>query len=76
MRFNEWYGSKDKEMQITSGKAIWSRNKHQYVPLHWVLTKDPEQKLEFVLLACIYLDTSPIDIVKFFVRRCHSGAGE
>lgn len=69
VRFSEWYGSKDKEMQITSGKAIWSRNKHQYAPVRWVLIKDPEQKLEPVLLACTHLDTSPIDIVRFFVRR-------
>lgn len=67
--FDEWYGKKHKTMMVTSGKAIWSRAKDQRVPIHWVLIKDPEDKLKPVLLACTDLDTSTRDIVHFFVRR-------
>lgn len=67
--FNEWYGKKDKRMLICSGKAIWSKGKHQKVQLHWVLIKDPEGKMEPVLVACSKLNTSAIDIVRYFVRR-------
>lgn len=67
--FEQWYGKSNKLMLITSGNAIWSRNSHQKVQLRWVLIKDPEQKLEPVLIACSNLETSPQQIVQFFVRR-------
>lgn len=67
--FTQWYGKKNKKMLITSGKAIWSRNKNQKVELHWVLIKDPEGKMEPALIACSDLATSAVDIVRFFVRR-------
>lgn len=67
--FCEWYGKKDKKMLITSGKAIWSRNKHQKVELQWVLIKDPEGKMKPVLIACTDLDTPAVEIVSYFVRR-------
>jgi len=67
--FDEWYGRKDKTMLITYGEAIWSRHSYQKVPLRWVLIKDPEGKLDPVLLACTDRETSAIAIVQFFVRR-------
>jgi len=67
--FDEWYGKTDKVMLITWGDVIWSRHSHQKVPLRWVLIKDPEGKLDPVLLACTDMETSAIDIVQFFVRR-------
>lgn len=67
--FSEWYGHKDKKMEVTSGKAIWSRGKGQYVPVLWVLIRDPEGKLAPTLLACTDLDTDPTDVVRFFVGR-------
>ncbi|MEL6276123.1 MAG: hypothetical protein AAFU03_13570, partial [Bacteroidota bacterium] len=67
--FDEWYGQTQKEMLITSGQAIWSRNAHQFVPLRWVLVVDPEGKLDPVLLGCTDLSSSGVDIVRFFVRR-------
>jgi len=67
--FTEWYGKKNKKMLITSGKAIWSRNKDQKVELHRVLIKDPQGKMEPVLIACSDLTASPVDIVRYFVRR-------
>jgi hypothetical protein len=67
--FDEWYGKNEKLMLITSGNAIWSRNSHQKVRLRWVLIKDPEGKLDPVLLSCTDMQASPIDIVGFFVRR-------
>ena len=67
--FGEWYGKTDKAMLTTWGEAIWSRHSHQKVPLRWVLIKDPEGKLDPVLLACTDMETSAVDIVQFFVRR-------
>lgn len=67
--FSDWYGQGQKAMLITYGDAIWSRNKHQKVPLRWVLVKDPEGKLDPILLACTDRQTSAVDIVRFLVCR-------
>ncbi|WP_116108823.1 transposase [Lewinella sp. IMCC34191] len=67
--FTEWYGHANKQMVITFGDAIWSRRSDQKVPLRWVLIKDPEGKLDPVLLACTDRNAAAVDIVGFFVRR-------
>ena len=67
--FDEWYGQSNKTMLMTSGKAIWDSNKGVRVRVAWVLLKDPEGKLEPVLLACSQPDCRANDIVSFFVRR-------
>jgi hypothetical protein len=67
--FEEWYGNKDKVMLMTSGEAIWDSNKGVRVAVSWVLLKDPEGKLEPVLLACSQPSCDPVDMVRFFVRR-------
>ena len=67
--FSEWYGQSNKEMLITSGIAIWHKSNTVMVKVKWVLIKDPEHKLEPVLLACTDIDLSAYNIVSFFVRR-------
>ena len=56
-------------MLITQGRAIWSRNAQQKVALCWVLIKDPEGKLDPVLLGCTEGELAAVDIVSYFVRR-------
>lgn len=67
--FSEWYGNKEKEMMVTSGVAIWYKSKKVMVEVKWVLIKDPEGKLDPVLLACTDTSLSVKKIVQFFVRR-------
>ena len=67
--FSEWYSKKQKEMLITSGVAIWHRSNTEMVKVRWVLVKDPEGKLEPVLLACSDWELPAEKIVAFFVRR-------
>ncbi|MEM9834993.1 MAG: transposase [Bacteroidota bacterium] len=67
--FSEWYGQQHKKMLITSKEAIWDSNKGYRVPLRWVLVKDPQGKLDPVLLASNDLSLTPIQIVQFAVRR-------
>ena len=67
--FSEWYGNRNKEMLITSGIAIWHKNNEVMVKVKWVLVKDPDGKLEPVLLACSDTELSARNIVSFFVRR-------
>lgn len=56
-------------MLITRGEAIWSRNAHQKGPLRWVVIKDPEGKLNPVLLACTEGELTAVNVVRYFVRR-------
>jgi len=67
--FSEWYGNRNKEMMITSGVAIWHKSNTLMVKIQWVLIKDPQGKLEPVLLACTNTTLAAEKIVTFFVRR-------
>lgn len=67
--FSHWYGKRSKEMLISSGVAIWHKSNKIMVQVKWVLVKDPEGKLEPVLLACTDTELSAEKIVSFFVRR-------
>ncbi len=67
--FSEWYGQTSKEMMITSGIAIWHKSNTVMVKVKWVLIKDPEGKLEPVLLGCTDFDLVDQKVVSFFVRR-------
>jgi len=67
--FSEWYGKQKKEMLITTGVAIWHKTKAVSVKIRWVLIKDPDGKLEPVLLACSDWKLEAKTIVSFFVRR-------
>jgi hypothetical protein len=67
--FSEWYGNRNKEMMIVSGVAIWHKSNTVMVKIRWVLVKDPEGKLEPVLLACTDTTLPAEKIVTFFVRR-------
>ena len=67
--FSEWYGNKQKQMLITSGVAIWRKNNTMLVKVKWVLIKDPDGKLDPVLLACSDFEISAENMVRFFVRR-------
>ena len=67
--FSEWYGNRNKEMMITSGVAIWHKSNTVMVKIKWILIKDPEGKLDPVLLACTDTALSAEKIVTFFVRR-------
>jgi len=67
--FSEWYGNTNKDMLISSGVAIWRKNNTHLVKVKWVLIKDPEEKLEPVLLAGSDFEIAAPTMVRFFVRR-------
>lgn len=67
--FSEWYGKCNKKMLMCSGVAIWHKSNTVMVRVKWVLIKDPDDKLEAVLLACTDLELTAEKIVTFFVRR-------
>jgi len=69
LTIQEWYGEKQRQIEITSNTAVWYHNGMPPVPIRWVLIRDPKKKFQSQALLCTDLDTSPEQIVTWFVRR-------
>jgi DDE superfamily endonuclease len=65
----QWYGQRNKVMQVTTQTALWYKSNDPLVPLRWVLIKDPSgQKAPMALLSTdLALDAQ--SIINFFIRR-------
>ena len=68
----EWYGGKERTIEVASATAVWYSTGLPAVPLRWVLIRDPT-KGEFdtqALFLCTDLNAEPgKKIVCWFVRR-------
>lgn len=67
--FSQWYGHKEKCMQIATGKALWYHSGKPAVAIRWVLLRDPEGKLQTSALLSTNLALTADQIVAYFVRR-------
>ena len=67
--FSQWYGQKDKVMEITSGTAMWYRAGKPINPIRWVIVRDPEGKADPTPIVSTDLTFKPIDMVRHFVKR-------
>jgi len=65
----EWYGEKLREIEITSHTAVWYHSGKPPLSIRWVLIRDPNKKFKSQALLCTNLETSPEQIIKWFVRR-------
>ena len=65
----EWYGEKQRQLEICSATAVWYHGGKPPLPIRWVLIRDPQKKFKSQALLCTDLDTSPEQIIKWFVRR-------
>lgn len=65
----EWYGEKQREIEIVSGTAVWYHSGKPPLPICWVLIRDPKKKFKSQALLCTNLETSPEQIIKWFLRR-------
>lgn len=66
---SQWYGKKQRVLEIASATAVWYHPGKPVVPLRWVLIRDPEGLLEPIALLCTDQELSVKDIVSYFVRR-------
>lgn len=64
-----WYGRTERQLDITSGTAVCYHPGLPPVPIRYVLVRDPGQDLEPQAFLCTNLQTEPLDILRFFVRR-------
>jgi DDE superfamily endonuclease len=67
-RVEGWSGQSMRQLDIVSGTALWHHPGMQ-VPIRWVLVRDPEGEKEPQAFLCTDLDTDPMDILGWFVRR-------
>ena len=65
----KWYGGTERKLEVTTGTALWYSTGTDPLPIRWVLTRDPEGKLE----PRAYFSTNQVqcaaEIVEDFVKR-------
>jgi len=64
-----WYGAKERVVEVVSARAVWYSTGLPAVPLRWVLIRDPKEEFETQALLCTDLDATPERIIGWFVRR-------
>jgi DDE superfamily endonuclease len=65
----DWYGGKERTVEVASATAVWYSTGLPPVPLRWVLIRDPKEEFETQALLCTDLHTDPERIIDWFVRR-------
>jgi hypothetical protein len=64
-----WYGARERVVEVVSEKALWYSTGLPAVPLRWVPIRDPRGEFETQALLCTGLGTEPERIISWFVRR-------
>jgi hypothetical protein len=64
-----WYGRSARRLAIASGTAVWYHPGLPPVPLRWVLVRDGAGEFDPQAFLCTDLETDPLAILRFFVRR-------
>jgi hypothetical protein len=64
-----WYGERERRVQITSNTAVWYHSGKPAVPMRWVLIRDPERRFAPQALLATNPQLTPIQILTSFVRR-------
>jgi DDE superfamily endonuclease len=64
-----WYGDSARELDITSGTALWYHPGLPALPMRWVLVRDVAGEHEPQAFLCTDEAAEPVDILRLFVRR-------
>ena len=64
-----WYGGTTREMEITTGTALWYQSPVPPIAIRWVLIRDPQGQYEPVALLCTDQIVDAVQIVEWFVLR-------
>ena len=68
LRVTGWYGRDERLVEIVTGTALW-HHPGRLVPIRYVLVRDVEDELRPQAFLCTDLETDPLDILRWFVRR-------
>jgi DDE superfamily endonuclease len=69
LKFTHWYSETNREVEVTSGTAVWYHGGLPPVPIRWVLVRDPKGKFETRAILCTDLNQTPRQIVEWFLMR-------
>jgi hypothetical protein len=64
-----WYGERERIVEIASETAVWYSTGLFAVPLRWVLVRDPQGQFKTQALLCTDLKVDPDEILCWFVMR-------
>jgi hypothetical protein len=65
----QWYGEKNRMIEITSQTAVWYHAGQPPLPIRWIIVRDPKQIFKTQALLCTDLSVSAEQILHWFVRR-------
>ena len=65
----DWYGEKQRQVEIASRTAVWYHSGKPPLPIRWVLIRDPKGEFRSQALLCTDPHVDPVQIVKWFVMR-------
>src|ERR671929_69543 len=68
VRITGWYGRTERDLDITSGTALWYHPGKQ-VAIRWVLVRDPLDEKDPQAFLCTDLQAKPVNILRWFVGR-------
>jgi hypothetical protein len=68
LQVNGWYGRGERLLEIVSGTALW-HHPGRFVPIRYVLVRDPAGDLRPQAFLCTDLHAKPVDILRWVVRR-------
>ncbi len=64
-----WYGGDRREVEVSTGTAVWYHGGKPVVPLRWVLIRDPEGEFADQALLSTDLEATAGTIIEWFVLR-------
>jgi DDE superfamily endonuclease len=64
-----WYNGRRRELDVTSGTAVWYRIGQPVLPVRWVIVRDPRGQLDPRAYFSTCLSDQPRDLVRRFVHR-------
>jgi hypothetical protein len=50
---SDWYGARERTVELVSDTAVWYHTGLPPVPLRWVLIRDPREEFEAQALLCV-----------------------
>jgi hypothetical protein len=65
----EWYGGRERAVEVCSATAVWRHAGLPVVPIRWVLLRDPQGRFDPRALLCTDPARDPQQVVRWFVRR-------
>jgi hypothetical protein len=65
----KWYGGTERKLEVTTATALWYSTGTDPLPIRWVLTRDPEGKLEPRAYFSTNQAQCAAEIVEDFIKR-------